>query len=179
MLRNDKPRPGEFFKARPEPASAAIHALLQDQRGAVAALCAPVAGEYDLGDYRAGVRAQRYRSDRQRPDQELRQDRRSDRRAHHRPRPGARRSGRGVPNTLVEIRQANAGGRYRHKKDTYLVPIDPNFGGCGRTLSTDENGFTSSAPSSPAPIRWRTTTSTAGGRRISMSRSSGRASCSG
>jgi protocatechuate 3,4-dioxygenase beta subunit len=38
---------------------------------------------------------------------------------------------RPVPNTLVEIWQANAGGRYRHKKDTYLAPIDPNFGGCG------------------------------------------------
>lgn len=47
---------------------------------------------------------------------------------------------RPVPNTLVEIWQANAGGRYRHKKDTYLAPIDPNFGGCGRTL-TDENGY--------------------------------------
>lgn len=47
--------------------------------------------------------------------------------------------GRGVPNTLVEIWQANAGGRYRHKKDGYLAPLDPNFGGCGRTL-TDEDG---------------------------------------
>ena len=49
-------------------------------------------------------------------------------------------NGRGVPNTLVEFWQANAGGRYRHKKDTYLAPIDPNFGGCGRVL-TDENGY--------------------------------------
>jgi protocatechuate 3,4-dioxygenase beta subunit len=49
-------------------------------------------------------------------------------------------NGRPVPNTLVEIWQANAGGRYRHKKDTYLAPIDPNFGGCGRTI-TDENGY--------------------------------------
>ncbi|MGP9789750.1 protocatechuate 3,4-dioxygenase subunit beta [Roseinatronobacter sp. NSM] len=47
--------------------------------------------------------------------------------------------GRAVPNTLVEIWQANAGGRYRHKKDGYLAPLDPNFGGCGRTL-TDEQG---------------------------------------
>ncbi|MFD1343393.1 protocatechuate 3,4-dioxygenase subunit beta [Litorisediminicola beolgyonensis] len=46
---------------------------------------------------------------------------------------------RPVPNTLVEIWQANAGGRYRHKKDNYLAPLDPNFGGCGRTL-TDERG---------------------------------------
>ena len=35
---------------------------------------------------------------------------------------------RPVPNTLVEIWQANAGGRYRHKKDMYLAPVDPNFG---------------------------------------------------
>lgn len=46
---------------------------------------------------------------------------------------------RPVPNALVEIWQANAGGRYRHKKDSYLAPLDPNFGGCGRTL-TDDNG---------------------------------------
>ena len=48
-------------------------------------------------------------------------------------------SGRGVPHTLVEIWQANAGGRYRHRNDTYIAPIDPNFGGCGRTI-TDETG---------------------------------------
>ena len=47
---------------------------------------------------------------------------------------------RAVPNTLVEVWQANAGGRYRHVNDRYLAPIDPNFGGCGRTL-TDENGY--------------------------------------
>jgi protocatechuate 3,4-dioxygenase beta subunit len=47
--------------------------------------------------------------------------------------------GRPVRNALVEIWQANACGRYRHENDTYLAPIDPNFGGCGRTL-TDETG---------------------------------------
>jgi protocatechuate 3,4-dioxygenase, beta subunit len=47
--------------------------------------------------------------------------------------------GRPVPNTLVEIWQANAGGRYRHRNDTYFAPIDPNFGGCGRTV-TDADG---------------------------------------
>ncbi|MBL4740995.1 MAG: protocatechuate 3,4-dioxygenase subunit beta [Sneathiella sp.] len=48
---------------------------------------------------------------------------------------------RGVPvkGALIEFWQANAGGRYRHKKETYLAPLDPNFGGCGRTI-TDENG---------------------------------------
>jgi len=48
-------------------------------------------------------------------------------------------NGRGVPNTLVEVWQANAGGRYRHRNDTYLAPIDPNFGGCGRMM-TDHDG---------------------------------------
>ena len=40
---------------------------------------------------------------------------------------------RPVPQALLEFWQANAGGRYRHKKDGYLAPLDPNFGGCGRT----------------------------------------------
>jgi len=48
-------------------------------------------------------------------------------------------SGRPVPDVLVEFWQANAGGRYRHKKETYLAPLDPNFGGCGRTI-TDADG---------------------------------------
>lgn len=59
-----------------------------------------------------------------------------------------------VPNTLVEVWQANAGGRYRHKKDTYLAPIDPNFGGCGRTL-TDENGYYFFRTVKPGAYPWR------------------------
>ena len=47
--------------------------------------------------------------------------------------------GRCVPGALVEVWQANAGGRYRHRNDTYLAPIDPNFGGCGRVI-TDADG---------------------------------------
>jgi protocatechuate 3,4-dioxygenase beta subunit len=46
---------------------------------------------------------------------------------------------RPVPGALLEFWQANAGGRYRHKKETYLAAIDPNFGGCGRAI-TDEDG---------------------------------------
>lgn len=61
---------------------------------------------------------------------------------------------RPVPRTLVEIWQANAGGRYRHKKDTYLAPIDPNFGGCGRTL-TDENGHYAFRTIKPGAYPWR------------------------
>ncbi len=47
---------------------------------------------------------------------------------------------RPVPGVLVEIWQANAAGRYRHRNDTYLAPLDPNFGGCGRTV-TDAEGY--------------------------------------
>ncbi|MEY8882048.1 protocatechuate 3,4-dioxygenase subunit beta [Donghicola sp. XS_ASV15] len=60
---------------------------------------------------------------------------------------------RAVPNTLVEIWQANAGGRYRHKKDTYLAPLDPNFGGCGRTI-TDENGYYQFLTIRPGAYPW-------------------------
>jgi protocatechuate 3,4-dioxygenase beta subunit len=62
--------------------------------------------------------------------------------------------GRPVPRTLVEFWQANAAGRYRHKKDTYLAPIDPNFGGCGRTL-TDDNGYYYFRTVKPGPYPWR------------------------
>lgn len=61
---------------------------------------------------------------------------------------------RPVSNTLVEVWQANAGGRYRHKKDTYLAPIDPNFGGCGRTI-TDEDGYYFFRTIKPGAYPWR------------------------
>ncbi|MBY8915831.1 protocatechuate 3,4-dioxygenase subunit beta [Nitratireductor sp. L1-7-SE] len=48
---------------------------------------------------------------------------------------------RPVPDVLVEFWQANAGGRYRHKKDGYLAPLDPNFGGCGRTITDAEGNY--------------------------------------
>ena len=46
---------------------------------------------------------------------------------------------RPVRGALVEYWQANAGGRYRHKKEGYQAALDPNFGGCGRSI-TDEDG---------------------------------------
>lgn len=46
-----------------------------------------------------------------------------------------------LPNTLVEIWQANAGGRYRHKNDNYLAPLDPNFGGFGRAITDEEGAY--------------------------------------
>ena len=50
-------------------------------------------------------------------------------------------NGRPVPNTLIEIWQANAGGRYRHVSDHYVAALDPNFGGCGRCLSDGEGRY--------------------------------------
>src|SRR5438105_4503387 len=42
---------------------------------------------------------------------------------------------RPVPQTLIEIWQANAAGRYLHKVDQHDAPLDPNFTGCGHVLS--------------------------------------------
>ena len=47
--------------------------------------------------------------------------------------------GRPVRHQLVEIWQANAAGRYIHKRDQHPAPIDPNFTGVGRCL-TDGDG---------------------------------------
>ena len=58
-----------------------------------------------------------------------------------------------VPNVLLEFWQANAGGRYRHKREAYLAPLDPNFGGCGRAV-TDENGFYSFRTVKPGAYPW-------------------------
>ncbi len=63
-------------------------------------------------------------------------------------------NGRPVPNTLVEVWQANAGGRYRHANDTYLAPLDPNFGGCGRAL-TDKDGYYYFRTVKPGPYPFR------------------------
>jgi protocatechuate 3,4-dioxygenase, beta subunit len=46
---------------------------------------------------------------------------------------------RPVANTLVEIWQANACGRYRHRHEQHPAPLDPNFTGAGRT-ATDADG---------------------------------------
>lgn len=48
-------------------------------------------------------------------------------------------NGKPVPHTLVEIWQANAAGRYLHKKDQHHAPLDPNFSGAGQVL-TDSAG---------------------------------------
>ncbi len=62
-------------------------------------------------------------------------------------------TGRGVPGALVEVWQANAGGRYRHPKEGYIAPLDPNFGGCGRTI-TGEDGAYEFRTVMPGPYPW-------------------------
>jgi protocatechuate 3,4-dioxygenase beta subunit len=63
-------------------------------------------------------------------------------------------SGRPVPNTLIEIWQTNAAGRYRHAKDGHPAPLDPNFTGAGRTL-TDSNGCYRFVTIKPGAYPWK------------------------
>jgi protocatechuate 3,4-dioxygenase, beta subunit len=52
-----------------------------------------------------------------------------------------RAGGRPIPNTLVEVWQANAGGRYRHDGDRHPAPLDPNFSGAGRAITGADGAF--------------------------------------
>jgi protocatechuate 3,4-dioxygenase beta subunit len=63
-------------------------------------------------------------------------------------------SGRPIPNTLVEIWQANAAGRYTHRIDQHEAPLDPNFSGAGRTL-TDAEGRYRFTTIRPGAYPWR------------------------
>jgi protocatechuate 3,4-dioxygenase, beta subunit len=49
--------------------------------------------------------------------------------------------GRPVRNSLVEIWQANAAGRYTHHLDQHPAPLDPNFSGAGRCLTDGEGRY--------------------------------------
>lgn len=62
--------------------------------------------------------------------------------------------GRPVRRQLVEIWQANAGGRYVHKRDQHPAPLDPNFTGAGRCL-TDDDGVYRFTTIKPGPYPWR------------------------
>jgi len=62
--------------------------------------------------------------------------------------------GRPIRNSLVEIWQANAGGRYRHEVDQHPAPLDPNFSGAGRCL-TDDDGTYRFVTIKPGSYPWR------------------------
>ncbi|MFE9748603.1 protocatechuate 3,4-dioxygenase subunit beta [Saccharothrix saharensis] len=62
--------------------------------------------------------------------------------------------GRPVAGTLLEVWQANAGGRYRHDLDRHPAPLDPNFTGVGRTI-TDAEGRYSFTTIQPGAYPWR------------------------
>jgi len=62
--------------------------------------------------------------------------------------------GRPVANTLIEIWQANAAGRYIHVGDQHEAPVDPNFSGAGRAL-TDADGCYRFTTIKPGAYPWR------------------------
>jgi protocatechuate 3,4-dioxygenase, beta subunit len=63
-------------------------------------------------------------------------------------------SGGPVAGQLIEIWQANAGGRYRHQLDQHPAPLDPNFLGAGRCL-TGPDGSYRFLTIKPGPYPWR------------------------
>jgi protocatechuate 3,4-dioxygenase, beta subunit len=62
--------------------------------------------------------------------------------------------GRPIPDTLVEIWQANAAGRYRHDGDRHPAPLDPSFSGAGRCL-TDGEGRWRFVTVKPGAYPWK------------------------
>ncbi len=61
--------------------------------------------------------------------------------------------GRPIRDSLVEIWQANAAGRYAHRWDRWPAPLDPNFSGGGRTV-TDADGRYEFITIKPGPYPW-------------------------
>jgi protocatechuate 3,4-dioxygenase beta subunit len=61
---------------------------------------------------------------------------------------------RPVRRQLVEVWQANAGGRYIHQRDQHPAPLDPHFTGMGRCL-TDDDGVYRFTTIKPGPYPWR------------------------
>jgi protocatechuate 3,4-dioxygenase, beta subunit len=59
-----------------------------------------------------------------------------------------------LPNTLVELWQCNAAGRYHHEMDEHDAPLDPNFRGFGRVL-TDDKGQYRFVTIKPGAYPWR------------------------
>jgi protocatechuate 3,4-dioxygenase beta subunit len=63
-------------------------------------------------------------------------------------------AGRPVPNTLVEVWQCNAAGRYLHAGDQHDAPLDPNFTGVGQAF-TDAHGRYRFKTIKPGSYPWR------------------------
>jgi protocatechuate 3,4-dioxygenase, beta subunit len=61
---------------------------------------------------------------------------------------------RPLPDTLIEIWQANAAGRYAHDDDQHPAPLDPNFTGAGACL-TDAEGRYRFVTIKPGAYPWR------------------------
>ena len=61
---------------------------------------------------------------------------------------------RAVADTVVEVWQANASGRYIHARDQWDAPLDPNFTGMGRVI-TDAEGRYSFTTVRPGAYPWR------------------------
>ena len=61
--------------------------------------------------------------------------------------------GKPLRDTLVEIWQANAAGRYLHRWDRWPAPLDPNFSGAGRCVTDDDGGY-SFVTIKPGPYPW-------------------------
>jgi protocatechuate 3,4-dioxygenase beta subunit len=61
--------------------------------------------------------------------------------------------GKPLRNTLVEVWQANAAGRYAHRGDRWPAPLDPNFSGAGRCLTDDEGRYRFTTIK-PGPYPW-------------------------
>jgi protocatechuate 3,4-dioxygenase, beta subunit len=62
--------------------------------------------------------------------------------------------GRPVRNSLIELWQANAAGRYKHDVDRHPAPLDPNFSGAGRCV-TDDDGRYRFITVKPGAYPWR------------------------
>ncbi|MCB4821036.1 protocatechuate 3,4-dioxygenase subunit beta [Roseicella aerolata] len=62
--------------------------------------------------------------------------------------------GRPIPNTMIEVWQANAAGRYAHPRDMHDAPADPNFPGEGR-IFTDTEGRYRFVTIKPGAYPWR------------------------
>ena len=63
-------------------------------------------------------------------------------------------AGAPMQDTLIEVWQANAAGRYLHRSDAWPAPLDPNFLGMGRCL-TNADGVYRFLSIRPGAYPWR------------------------